>query len=66
MPNFFKKKENKSISISSKLIEIVEELADRKGMTFSGFVEQALKDRVLHEQRDDCPLWHSLYQKIFG
>jgi len=66
MPNFFKKKENTSISVSAQLMEIVKEIADRKGMTVSGFTEQALKDRVLQEQRDDCFFWQGLYQKFFG
>jgi len=66
MPNFFRKKENTSISVSAQLMEIVKEIADRKGMSISGFVEQAIKDRVLQEQRDDCFLWQWLYQKNFG
>jgi len=66
MPNFFRKKEQTSISISAQLTEIVKEICEREGMTVSGFVEQAVKDRVLHHMRDDCFMWQELYQKFFG
>lgn len=66
MGNFSKPKESTSVSISSKLLMMIDELCEQKGLSRSGFIEQASMDYILKLMRDDPELWKELYHRIMG
>jgi len=53
-----------SVSLPGWLIEILDDICERKDFTRSTFCKRAIKKAILLKMVDDCNIWERLYHDV--